>query len=125
MERRALGRTGLTVPVVGMGTWNTYDVRDAAAAARQAVTDAALDAGANFFDSSPMYGRAERVLGRTLRDRRHEAIVATKVWTEDEKEAAQQVKAALQFFAGRVEVYQVHNLAGASRRIPELAELQD
>ena len=88
MEHRAFGRTGLTVPVVGMGTWHTYDVRDAEAVARRAVTDAALETGANFFDASPMYGEAERVLGRTLEDRRDAAIVATKVWTEDEEEAA-------------------------------------
>jgi aryl-alcohol dehydrogenase-like predicted oxidoreductase len=124
MERRPLGRTGLTVPVVGMGTWQTYDVRGSEAAARQAVTDAALAAGATFFDSSPMYGQAERVLGRTLADHRGEAIVATKVWAVEEAEAAKQVTDALGFFGGRIDVYQVHNLVGASRRVAELAELQ-
>jgi aryl-alcohol dehydrogenase-like predicted oxidoreductase len=124
MEHRAFGRTGLRVPVIGMGTWQTYDVRGTEAAARQAVTDAALETGANFFDSSPMYGEAERVLGRTLEDRRDAAIVATKVWTDDEEEAAQQVQTALRLFGGRVDVYQVHNLVAAPRRISELAELQ-
>jgi aryl-alcohol dehydrogenase-like predicted oxidoreductase len=124
MERRALGRTGLTVPVVGMGTWRTYDVGGADAAARQAVTDAALEAGANFFDSSPMYGEAERVLGRTLDGRRDEAIVATKVWADGDEEARRQIDAGLRFFGGRVDVYQVHNLVAASRRLAELAELQ-
>ena len=57
MERRTFGRSGLIVPVIGMGTWQTYDVRGTDAAARQAVTDAALDTGAAFFDSSPTYGR--------------------------------------------------------------------
>jgi aryl-alcohol dehydrogenase-like predicted oxidoreductase len=85
IERRSFGGTGLKVPVIGMGTWNTYDVRGAEAAARQAVTEAALETGANFFDSSPMYGEAERVLGRTLDGRRDEAIVATKVWSEDDE----------------------------------------
>ena len=124
MEHRAFGRTGLTVPVIGMGTWHTYDVRGAEAAARRAVTDAALETGANFFDSSPMYGEAERVLGRTLEDRRDAAIVATKVWTDDEEEAGRQIKAGLRFFGGRVDVYQVHNLVAAPRRIAQLADLQ-
>jgi len=124
MEHRAFGRTGLTVPVVGMGTWHTFDVRGAEAAARRAVTDAALEIGANFFDSSPMYGEAERVLGRTLEDRRDAAIVATKVWTDDEEEAGRQIKAGLRFFGGRVDVYQVHNLVAAPRRIAQLADLQ-
>jgi aryl-alcohol dehydrogenase-like predicted oxidoreductase len=124
VERRSFGATGLTVPVIGMGTWQTYDVGGTEAAARQAVTDAALETGANFFDTSPMYGEAERVLGRTLEDRRDAAIVATKVWTDDEEEAAQQVQTALRLFRGRVDVYQVHNLVAATRRISELAELQ-
>ncbi|MBV8900249.1 MAG: aldo/keto reductase [Verrucomicrobia bacterium] len=46
----------------------------------RAVVDHALAAGANFFDSSPMYGEAERVLGQALQGRRETAIVATKVW---------------------------------------------
>jgi aryl-alcohol dehydrogenase-like predicted oxidoreductase len=124
MEHRAFGRTGLTVPVMGMGTWRTYDVRGAEAAARQAVTDAAIEAGANFFDSSPMYGEAERVLGRTLDGHRDKAIVATKVWSDDDKDAARQIEAGLRVFGGRVDVYQVHNLVAAGRRIAQLAQLQ-
>ena len=81
MEHRAFGETGLRVPVVGMGTWQTFDVRGKAEEARLLVTDAAFETGATFFDSSPMYGEAERVLGRTLDGRRARAIVATKVWT--------------------------------------------
>jgi aryl-alcohol dehydrogenase-like predicted oxidoreductase len=67
MERRTLGKSGLNVPVVGMGTWRTFDVHgkreeeNARVAVNQAVA-----AGANFFDSSPMYGQAERVLGSLL-----------------------------------------------------------
>ena len=78
MEHRPLA--GRDVPVVGMGTSETFDV-PAVDEARQRVTDTALDAGATFVDSSPMYGNAERILGATLGTRRPEAIVATKVWT--------------------------------------------
>jgi aryl-alcohol dehydrogenase-like predicted oxidoreductase len=124
VERRSFGGTGLKVPVIGMGTWKTYDVRGAEAASRQAITDAALETGASFFDSSPMYGEAERVLGRTLDGRRDEAIVATKVWSEDDEEASLQIEAGLRFFGGRVDVYQVHNLVAAERRIAQLAAWQ-
>lgn len=124
MEHRALGNSGLLVPVIGMGTWQTYDVRGAEAESRQAVTDAALDTGAAFFDSSPMYGEAERVLGRTLKGRRDRALVATKVWAADDRQAEQQIAAALRYFAGRVDVYQVHNLRAAPRRIADLERLQ-
>ena len=124
MERRLFGRTGLSVPVVGLGTWQTFDVRGAAADARRAVVDAAFDEGATMFDSSFMYGEAERVLGRALAGRRERAIVATKVWTPEDAEAAHQIEAALGYFGGRVDVYQVHNLVAWPRRLEQLEALQ-
>lgn len=93
METRALGDSGLSVPVVGMGTWQTFDVPQAGRV--QAVTDAALDHGIRVFDSSPMYGAAERVLAETLGARRREAIVATKVWTSSAREGRAQIERAL------------------------------
>lgn len=125
MEYRAFGATGLDVPVVGMGTWKTFDVRGREAEARVRVTDAAFDTGATFFDSSPMYGEAERVLGRTLNGRRERAIVATKVWTSDDVEAEQQMTAALSYFERRVDVYQVHNLLGWRKRLAQLQRMKD
>ena len=125
MESRIFGNTGLRVPVVGMGTWHTFDVKGAEADKRQQVTDAAFEAGATFFDSSPMYGEAERVLGRSLRGRRDDAIVATKVWTSRDAEAVQQIKASLAFFRRRVDVYQVHNLVAWRTRLDQLQELKD
>ncbi len=111
MERRTLGPSGLEVLVIGMGTWRTFDVggRRAEENAR-AVVDQALAAGANFFDSSPMYGRAERVLGDALGERRGQAIVATKVWTRSLAEGRDQISRALTFFRGHVDLYQIHNL---------------
>jgi aryl-alcohol dehydrogenase-like predicted oxidoreductase len=88
------------------------------------VVDVAIDAGAAFFDSSPMYGEAERVLGEALRGRRQRAIVATKVWTGDDREAERQIDAALTYFGGRVDVYQVHNLLAVSRRLDQLDRLR-
>jgi aryl-alcohol dehydrogenase-like predicted oxidoreductase len=123
MEHRAFGRTGLRVPVIGMGTWQTFDVRGSAAAERRDVTDAAFETGATFFDSSPMYGEAERVLGATLEGRRDQAIVATKVWATSDEEAEQQIAGALEFFGGRVDVYQVHNLVAWRRRLDQLETL--
>lgn len=68
----------MQVPVVGLGTWRTFNVSGKSAAERTLVTDAAFDTGATFFDSSAMYGEAERVLGRTLRGRGDGALVATR-----------------------------------------------
>ncbi len=124
MEQRAFGRTGVSVPVVGMGTWQTFDVRGAAAEDRRLVTDAAFETGVTFFDSSPMYGEAERVLGRMLDGRRKRAIVATKVWTADDREAAGQIARALEYFGGAIDVYQVHNLVAWRTRLDQLDELK-
>ena len=92
METRRLGSSGLDVPAVGMGTWSTFDVTgEPAEQNATAVVDEALAAGACFFDSSPMYGEAERVLGRTLVGRRDRALVASKVWSRSATEGAAQM----------------------------------
>lgn len=111
VERRAFGKTGLHVPVVGMGTWQTFDVTGPGPELNARVTvDAALGSGANLFDSSPMYGEAERVLGAALDGRRDRAIVATKIWTASAAEGRRQAERALAFFGGRIDIYQIHNL---------------
>jgi aryl-alcohol dehydrogenase-like predicted oxidoreductase len=126
IEERPLGETsGLTVPVVGMGTWQTLDVRGAAERRAQEIVGAALDAGARFLDSSPMYGEAERVLGEGLGERRAEALVATKVWTSDDREAERQVQRALGWYGGRVDLYQVHNLVSWPGRLTLLERERD
>ncbi len=105
MEERRLG------PVVGLGTWNTFD-GDAKLARN--VVDAALAAGTRCFDSSPMYGGAERALGVALAGRRDEATVLTKIWAASPEEARHQLANQLDWF-DRVDVEQVHNLVGWER----------
>jgi aryl-alcohol dehydrogenase-like predicted oxidoreductase len=138
MERRRFGKAGFEVPVVGMGTWKTFDVDDDGSgetaqgpasvretpSERQRIIGAALDAGANLFDSSPMYGRAERVLAWALGSRRAEAIIATKVWTESASEGREQIRRALEWYGGRIEFYQVHNLVNWKDHLPFLEELK-
>jgi diketogulonate reductase-like aldo/keto reductase len=101
MEARKLG------PVVGLGTWSTFD--GDAGLARQ-VVGAAFDAGVRLFDSSPMYGGAERALGEALAGRRQDAAVATKVWATTVEEGLHQFDRQLAWYGGRVDVEQVHNL---------------
>jgi aryl-alcohol dehydrogenase-like predicted oxidoreductase len=126
MRERALGSSGLAVAPIGMGTWRTFDVRgNAAEANAHAVVDAALASGATFFDSSPMYGEAERVLGLALTGRRSSVIVATKVWTPAPAEARAQIDAALAYFGGRVDLYQVHNLVNWREHLTILESLRD
>ena len=121
LERRRLGADGPEVPVVGMGSWRTLDVRGAEAeAAAHTVVRAALDAGSTVVDSSPMYGESERVLAEALGERRPEAFVATKVWTSDARAGAAQVERALALYGGQVDLYQVHNLVAWRDHLPML-----
>jgi diketogulonate reductase-like aldo/keto reductase len=99
-EERRLG------PVVGLGTWNTFD-RDRRAA--QEVVGAALDAGCRVLDSSPMYGGAEASLGAALEGLRERAAVATKIWAGSVDEGRLQYRRQVGWY-GRVEIEQIHNL---------------
>ncbi len=126
MEHRRFGNTGLRVPVVGMGTWRTFDVQGGPATKNAAaIVNAALVAGANFFDSSPMYGAAEQVLGNALRGRRDQAIIATKVWAPDRAEGQAQIKRALGFFNSYIDLYQIHNLVNWLEHLALLEQLRD
>ncbi len=76
MQKRKIG--SLEVPVVGVGC-NNFGMRIDEARTKE-VIDAALDAGANFFDTADSYanGRSEELIGRILSGRRSEVIIATK-----------------------------------------------
>jgi len=101
METRRLG------PVVGLGTWSTFggDVELA-----RKVVGAADEAGTRLFDSSPMYRGAEASLGVALEGKRDDAIVATKIWASSIEEGRDQFARQLDWYGGRVDVEQIHNL---------------
>ena len=83
MERRRLGKSGLEVPAVGMGTWETFDVMvPTEQDQRRELVEAAFRVGSIFFDSSPMYGQSEEVIGLTTEGRREKFQLATKVWCQ-------------------------------------------
>ena len=116
MEERQLG------PVVGLGTWNTFD--GDASLARGVVT-AAFEAGTRLFDTSPMYHGAEAALGAALEDMRDASLVATKIWANSIEEGREQFDRQLQWYGGRVEVEQVHNLLLWREHLEWLREAQD
>ena len=112
-----------------MGTWQTFDVRGRAEEiARADVVRAAIDAGTRLFDTTPMYGESERVLGAALAASgvtRDGVIVADKVWTTEPAEARRQIDDAMRYYDGRVEIYQIHNLVAWREHLAVLERLRD
>jgi diketogulonate reductase-like aldo/keto reductase len=125
MERRRLGKNGPELPVVGLGSWLTLDVGEEGQGLVDAVVRAAFDEGVRLVDSSPMYGRAQRVLGRALDQLRDEAFVATKIWTPSVDDGRAQFDAQLEFFGGRVELEQIHNLVSWEAHLDWLEKERD
>src|SRR5436190_2385904 len=123
-ESRQLS-AGVDVPCVGMGTWQTFDVSGDDEGVVDLVVDAALDAGIRLFDSSPMYGAAEEALAEALGERRREAFIATKIWTQSPEDGRRQAERALHWYRGRIDLYQVHNLVGLPHQLVLLEELRD
>jgi len=122
VETRRLGRSELSVPVVGLGTWSVFDVLASEEDGPRGVVDAAFRAGVRVVDTSPMYGRAEGVLGRALvaAGVRESAIVATKIWTPSANAGRRQLASQRELFGGRVEIEQVHNLVAWREHLPWL-----
>src|SRR5262249_27974001 len=81
MNSRRIEKTGEEIPVIGLGTWRTFDI--ASDRARQPLVDVIRhfsEAGGRLIDTSPMYGKAEEVVG-AMRSHVKEPFIATKVWT--------------------------------------------
>jgi diketogulonate reductase-like aldo/keto reductase len=115
MLKRPIPSTGEMLPVVGCGTWQTFDVGTSAAERQplRTVLQTLLDNGGAVIDSSPMYGRAEAVSGDLVSEleARERAFVATKVWTTGQREGVAQMSRSIQLMrADPIDLIQIHNL---------------
>jgi aryl-alcohol dehydrogenase-like predicted oxidoreductase len=110
METREFGTTHLKVPVIGLGTSRVFDVGDSDQSIADDVVALQYESGTRLMDTSPMYGRSERVLARAIEKVRDDTTVATKIWTGSVEEGRAQFEAQMKLYGGRVEVEQIHNL---------------
>jgi len=126
---RPIPSTGERVPVVGLGTWITFDVGAAESPARRARGDilrAFLAAGGALVDSSPMYGSSEAVIGAELkRPPVARAFSATKVWTVGALPGRRQMAHSRELWGvERFDLTQVHNLLDWQSHWPVLREMK-
>ncbi|MEJ7928553.1 aldo/keto reductase [Ramlibacter sp. AN1015] len=127
LPTRAIPSTGERLPLVGLGTWITFNVGRDPQGRRQSteVMRAFFDGGGRLIDSSPMYGSAQEVVGEGLRQLGSPAAVfsADKVWTSGD--GAVQVERSRQLWGvARFDLLQVHNLLAWERQLPLLLEMR-
>lgn len=126
--RRPIPRDGRLLPVIGLGTWQAFDFTDDAAAHADALaTLKLLQQPQSVIDTSPMYGRAEAVLGQLLREAAtaSRAFVATKVWTRGKAEGRAQIENSFRLLGREVlDLVQVHNLLDYATQLETLQALK-
>lgn len=113
--KRPIPRTAEAVPIIGMGSSRTFDIGEDKTRQAQLgeVLQAFFDHGGTLIDSSPMYGRAEYVLGEILKNTRNTKALfaATKVWTYGKENGIQQMRRSMKLMGVDVfDLMQIHNL---------------
>ncbi len=115
MIKRIVPSSGESLPVVGVGTWQTFDVGESPET-RKNLTDVLhtlVEWGGTMVDSSPMYGRSEKVVGDLSSGAglNKELFMATKVWTTGKEEGIRQMKQSMEYLRrSKLDLMQIHNL---------------
>jgi diketogulonate reductase-like aldo/keto reductase len=126
---RRVPSTGESMPVVGLGSWITFNV-GTDRAAREAcveVVRAFFDEGGRMIDSSPMYGSSQPTIGHALAALAHPKALfsAEKVWIADAVRGAAQMEASRAYWGvPRFDLMQVHNLLAWKEHLPRLFEMK-
>src|SRR6266513_1060501 len=130
MLTRSIPSAGEKLPVIGLGTWRTFDVNLTSATRKQLEEVLSLLAklGGCLIDTSPMYGRAEQVIGDLtatlgIRDK---VFLATKVWTRGKENGIKSMERSMALLrTKRIDLMQVHNLVDVNTHLATLREWKD
>jgi diketogulonate reductase-like aldo/keto reductase len=124
---RAIPSSGETIPLIGLGTWITFNVGSDRAARTQCfqVMRAFFDGGGRLIDSSPMYGSSQGVVGEGLRTlaAQPRVLAADKVWTAGDG-AAQIETSRERWQVSRFDLLQVHNLVAWEKQLALLQAMK-
>ncbi len=127
MLMRTIPSSGEKLSVIGLGTWRAFDV-DLIADSRRQLEDVLLrfvKLGGRMIDSSPMYGRAEEVIGELTSaiGIREKLFLATKVWTRGKQSGIQSMERSMSLLrTNRIDLMQVHNLVDVNTQLATLHE---
>jgi len=130
MLTRAIPSSREKLPVIGLGSWSVFDVNLTPENEKQLgdVLSRFVKLGGKVIDSSPMYGRAEGVIGELaaklrLRD---SLFIATKVWTAGKQAGIVMMERSMdRFQTKRIDLMQVHNLVDVENQMSSLREWKE
>lgn len=129
MLEKPIPGTGELLPVIGLGTYNVFDVAstDDAIATRKDIVGRLTAAGGSLLDTSPMYNRSERVIGDVIAAgaKRRDLFLATKVWTDGRAAGIEQMSRSAELMQTNViDLMQVHNLRDTAIHMATIREWQ-
>ncbi len=126
LMKRPIPSSGERLPIVGLGTWQTFSLSQREASA--AVLERFVQLGGKLIDTSPMYGEAERAIGIIGEDLGvlDDLFFATKVWTRGEQAGAEQIRRSGKLMrASPIDLMQVHNLVDWRTHLNTLRHMKD
>ena len=130
MMRQPIPRSGELLPVIGLGTYNVFDVESTSEEieTRREIVERLVNSGGSLLDTSPMYNRSERVIGDIIKagsDRKN-LFLATKVWTDGQSAGVRQMQRSAELMQTDViDLMQVHNLRDTELHMISILEMQE
>jgi diketogulonate reductase-like aldo/keto reductase len=127
MNRKGIPATNEQLPVIGLGTWKSFDVGPGVNERKgpSAVIEDFLKLGGRLIDSSPMYGKSETVVGDLVASTgaAERVFMATKVWTTGKQQGIDEMRASMKKLrVDRIDLMQVHNLLDVETQLATLAD---
>ena len=125
MIMRVIPSSGEKIPVVGLGTWQKFDVDPSRSGSLAEVLRALVKFGGRVIDTSPMYGRSEQVIGQLLTQLglRDSVFLATKVWTYGKQAGIESMERSFARLQTKtIDLMQVHNLVDVATQLATMRE---
>lgn len=129
MRTRAIPSSGERLPVIGLGTWQVFDVESTTVEIdlRAQIVDLLIDRGGSLIDTSPMYNRSEKVIGDVIArsGNRDRLFLATKVWTDGKASGERQMRKSAELMKTEIiDLMQVHNRRDLDTQFGTIREWQ-